>query len=55
MKQLNANANNEPRKSLGKFVPSAKNFEVSLSYEGIIVRKNHPIASIESLKLKYVR
>lgn len=46
---------NEPRKTLGKFVPNIKNFEVSLSYEGIITRDKHVVVSIESLKLKYAR
>jgi hypothetical protein len=46
---------NEPRKILGKFVPNIKNFEVSLSYEGITARDNRVAVSLESLKLKYAR
>lgn len=46
---------NESCKTRGNFVPNIKNFEVSLSYEGITARDKRVAVSLESLKLKYAR
>lgn len=37
------------------FIPNMSNFEVSLSYEGLKLRKSSERKSIAALKLKYAR
>lgn len=38
-----------------KFTPNMRNFEVSLSYEGLVLKKASDHQSIASLKRKYAR
>lgn len=38
-----------------RFTPNMDNFEVSLSYEGLTLKKRHERKSITELKRKYAR
>jgi hypothetical protein len=48
-----ASKDNNERKA--KFTPNMDNFEVSLSYEGLSLKKSNEIKSIADLKRKYAR
>ncbi len=39
----------------GRFIPNMANFEVSLSYEGIVLKRSNERMSISELKRKYSR
>tara|TARA_B100000780_G_scaffold260398_1_gene212098 strand:- start:1 stop:159 length:159 start_codon:yes stop_codon:yes gene_type:complete len=39
----------------GRFTPNMNNFEVSLSYEGLTLKKSNDRQSIADLKRKYAR
>ena len=39
----------------GRFTPNMDNFEVSLSYEGLALKKSNERKSITDLKRKYAR
>jgi len=39
----------------GRYIPNMDNFEVSLSYEGLVLKKNNERMSISELKRKYAR
>ena len=51
MKHVKAEANSS--KTNRQFVPKAKNFEVSTSYEGLTAKSKHQ--SLEALKRQYAR
>lgn len=38
-----------------KFIPNMENYKVSLSYEGLSLKKDHERKSIADLKRKYAR
>ncbi|WP_290573497.1 hypothetical protein [Idiomarina sp.] len=42
-------------KRAGKFTPNMENFRVSLSYEGLKLKKSNKDKTIEDLKRKYSR